>query len=959
MKSKSRFGIVSTLVVAILALLYVLPAFASDSTSTITGTAATVGSSADRTVTVGVFDSVAGASVAADASVIKSASVSRDTKVGSTIYVAAAALAYDVVLVQVIDLDTNTGNKTAGKGNDTITVTVKNLTSGASINGTTLQLLESVVSGTFQGIFTVTSTGSNAGEIAASDTQVIRVGHAASGVNIDLTVDALKPAITSTAPAHGAIVRISSAVFTGTITDAGSGLRADGAGEDLDNDGNTETGDRDGDGITANEPMTVGSSGASKDIGINVGIGATGDGDLEDALDFSKLASLGWSAVTDGFSFAFTKGDLAEAVTYWEIVAQDRVGNKAVTDADGAALSNNAFKLTVDKTAPAIEKVETGIGYNSTTKKETVSRKSLKVTFTKAGAAGGAADFINTTTLDTGDFRVEKSATDTTVLAIAANGLIHPNISITASPASSRSKTIAGVDIETRNVIYITLENDLVGNGKPRLNSIGNYGDLASNPAAPHSKIAVDKIAPGLTITVTGSASSRPVATGATTGKMTVRVVSDEPLNAAPTIYFVDFKWDDTTDDRLEVKTAGGALTPTGVSGLTNTWETTQTQAGSGAGPGLVGIHIVATDTSGNAGSNAGVTTASAGSAPAAHDKVDLSKATLAEFDPSLPAPTITLTPTTVNSTTTESASPFIKVAFGEATENQINTTGGTDPATATPVDKLSFTQATGAAISVEIDSHNLVTLTKLNLVDADGNSTDLLGTQGVVAPDSSVVALSGLATGTYTIEVNGTDAVGNKLATDSKFAFTVVARSAYSVALSPGFNLVSLPGDPADTSLDSVLPASHPATTVLSYQPNDPNGPWLVATRAAGENWSDNTANTLTSIRSGNGYWIQTGAFTALKTLIPERDPSQVLPTFPVVAGWNLIGVVDLTLGATTATISADVYLASITWTVAYTFDTQSNKWTKITKGSTPAGVLYNGQGVWVWSEKKDVLAP
>jgi len=959
-KSKSRFGIVSTLVVAILALLYVLPAFASDSTSTITGTAATTGSSADRTVTVSVHaSSFAAASVAADASVVIGASVAQDTKVGSTIYVAAATTAYDVVLVQVIDLDTATGNANAGSGNDTITVTVKNLTSGASINGTTLQLLESVTAGTFQGKFQVTSTGGVAGQIAASDTQVIRVGHASSGVNIDLTVDAVKPAITSTAPAHGGIVRIGSAVFSGTITDAGSGLRADGSGEDLDNNGVNEAGDRDGDGITGSEPMTTGTSGATKDVGINVGIGATGDGDFQDALDFSKLASLGWSAVTDGYAFAFTKGDLAEAVTYWEVVARDRVGNTATTDSDGPTLGNNAFKLTVDKTAPAIEKVETGIGYNATTKKETVSRKSLKVTFTKSGLAGGAADFLDTTTLDVGDFRVEKSSTDTSVLELAASGLTHPNISVTAIPATSRSKTIAGVDIETRHVIYLTLVNDLVGNGKPRVKSIGNYGDLAANPAAPHGKVAVDKIAPKITLTVTGSASPRPVATGATTGKMTIRVVTDEPLNAAPTIYAVDFKWDDTTDDRLEVRTAGGAITPTAVAGLTNTWETTQTLAGAGVAAGLFGVHVIATDTSGNAGDNAGVTTAAAGSAPVAGNAVDLSKATLAEFDATLPTPTVTLTPTTANATTTESTGPFIKVAFGEGKEAQINTTGGTDPADATPVDKLTFAQATGAAVSVEIDSHNTVTLTKLDLVDADGNITDLLGTQGVVAPDSFVVALSGLSTGTYTVKVNGTDVVGNKLAADSSFVFTIAARSAYSVALSPGFNLISLPGDPTDTSLDSVLPATHPATTVLSYQPNDANGPWLVATRASGEAWSSNAANTLSTITSGNGYWVQTGAFAPLKTLIPERDPSQVLPTFPLVAGWNLIGVVDLTLGATTATISADVYLASISWTVAYTFDTQSNKWTKITKASAPAGVLYNGQGVWVWVEKKDVLAP
>jgi hypothetical protein len=243
-------------------------------------------------------------------------------------------------------------------------------------------------------------------------------------------------------------------------------------------------------------------------------------------------------------------------------------------------------------------------------------------------------------------------------------------------------------------------------------------------------------------------------------------------------------------------------------------------------------------------------------------------------------------------------------------------------------------------------------------LVNAAGTKTDLLGTQGSVDDDSFVVALSSLAVGNYTIEVNGTDNIGNKLGL-KKYTFEVVARAAYSVALSPGFNLVSLPGDPVDPSLDAVLPSSHPATTVLSYQPAHKDGPWLVATRSAGVNWSANAANTLSEIRSGQGYWVQTGAFTPLKTSIPERDPSQVLPTFPVVAGWNLVGVVDLTLASTAATVSADAYLASIDWTIAYTFDTQSNKWTKITKGSSPVGVFNNGQGLWTWSEKKDVLAP
>ncbi len=955
MKSRSRFGIVSTLVVAILALLYVLPAFAANSLSTITGTGG-------KTLTVGVFagpDPSLNASTTTGVNHIVAASVATtatrsigtqamDTKVGSTIYVAASSGAYDQVNVKVVDA---AASASGGGNNDSVTVTVKNITTGASINGTSLTLRERA-QGVFNNVFQVTTTGGAVGQIAAADTNVIRVAYAASGASIDLTVDSVKPAITSTTPANGALSRLGSAVFGATITDAGSGLRADGAGEDLDNNGTNEAGDRDSDGITSAEPMTVGATGATKDIGVNIGVGTAGDGDLQDATDFSKLASLGWSAVTNGWSFAFTKGDLAEAATNWEVVARDRVGNKATTDADGTAGAVNAFKVTVDKTAPAINKVETGIGYNSTTKKEKLDASTLKVTFTAGGTDAGAADLLSTTTLDTSDFRVETSATNQAELAISS--LVHPNVSATALPTTARTKDLAGNVLDTRNIVYITLSGALAGNAKPRLKSVGNYSDAAGNPAAPHSVIATDKIAPSFTVTVTGAAgvAGRPVNKGAATSKLSVSVVSDEPLNAAPTIRFIDFKYDAATSNRLELDVVGTALTGVATAGATNTWSTSSTQAGSGVSTGLVGVHVTGTDKNGNAGKTPGL-----GAAIAVDVSTDLSKITLAEFDAVLPAPTITMTPT-VSSNTTESTKPFIKIAFGEAKEDQINTTGGdANGAAATPVDSLSFAQVNAAAVKVEVDAHNAVTLTKLQLVDADGTITDLLGTQGVVSTDSFVVALPTLAVGTYTVKVNGTDDVGNKLATDSSYALTVKARAAYSVALSPGFNLISLPGDPTDPAIDSVLPSTHPATTVLSYQPDNAAGPWLVATRTSGTDWSANSANTLTEVRSGHGYWVQTGAFTALKTMIPERDPSQVLPTFPVVAGWNLVGVVDLAVKATTATVAADTYFASITWTVAYTFDTQSNAWTKITKGGS--GVLNNGKGAWVWSEKKDVLAP
>jgi hypothetical protein len=311
------------------------------------------------------------------------------------------------------------------------------------------------------------------------------------------------------------------------------------------------------------------------------------------------------------------------------------------------------------------------------------------------------------------------------------------------------------------------------------------------------------------------------------------------------------------------------------------------------------------------------------------------------------------LTPNTGTSTETETANPFIKIDFSEGKEYNIANT--TDPLDAG--DKLDFGTP---AVSVEIDSHNGVTLTKLALEDQDGNETDLLGTEGSVDSDSFVLALSGLSTGDYTIIVNGTDAVGNKRATDDKFNFTVKARSAYEVGLNPGWNLISLPATPSDPSIDAVLPSSHPAITVLTFV----GGEWKTAVRGTDGNWE----GTISQMTSEEAYWVQTGAFTPIKTLIPERNPATVLPAIPIVAGWNLVPMVDLgqakpptqtelASNTTGKGLDAKVYFASITWTVAYGFDTQGNAWRKIT--DTTGDFVGQGKGYWVWATKSGQLVP
>jgi len=686
---------------------------------------------------------------------------------------------------------------------------------------------------------------------------------------------------------------------------------------------------------------------------------------IGNADDSSAQASIGWTAVTDGFSFTFTKSGLAaDTNTFWGIIATDRVNNLAFTDADGPATANNSFKITIDGKDPKIGEARTGIGWNAAKKQEKVDRNSIKLIFTGDGAAPATASFdhLDAGTLSLEDFRVEVSSTNATVVALSS--FIHPNLKFAETTGP---KNLAGDPIETRNVVYLQLENPLSSSAKPLVNLIGNIKDLAQNPPAPHSKAAVDKIDPGMTLTLTGQASSRPVAFGQTVGtsngKVTIRVVTDENLGTPPTLRLLDAT---SNVDIVRVNAISAAITMSPVSGLTNTWENSVSATGVNL-PGLIIVHVVGTDSNGNIGALPGITSYAAankvpsgivsGSPETTGDLVDLKKASdagaLLEFDNAISKGSgdatsgFKLTPNLGGSstTTTESSAPFIRINFAE-TQEYIST--------AITADKRSFGSP---AVSVEVDSHNSVTLTAVLLDGVDVSGA--VGTIGVDGTDYGfVLATSGLSVGTHTLEVNAVDEVGNTFTANQKFIFVVKARAAYSVPLSPGWNLISVPGMPADPAIDAVLGADHPATEVWTFDQNATAGPWLISRRAAGEAWSGD----VTEIVPGRGYWILTGSFDALKTLIPERAAAATFPTYAISAGWNLVGVDDAQqtkVGSVGSTASADTYLASISWTVGYTFDTQSNTWTKLTPKASTVAVAANGKGLWVWATKAGTLAP
>ena len=326
------------------------------------------------------------------------------------------------------------------------------------------------------------------------------------------------------------------------------------------------------------------------------------------------------------------------------------------------------------------------------------------------------------------------------------------------------------------------------------------------------------------------------------------------------------------------------------------------------------------------------------------------------EVDTDLPDPVITDSDGDViaDEGDVEEASPLF-ITFNYVAEGREYGLGNIDTDNVDGCEGLGVVTPTTNPLEIDCDqdAHGDVTVTVVTLDGVDVLAT--LDTQDDVTFD---VALAGVAVGDHTIVITATDDGGNS----DTFTrdFTVVARNDYSVNMNLGWNLVSLPADPVDTSIDSVLPSTHPATEVLTFQ----NGEWLVALRGADGMWS--SASTLTSMDSSHAYWVNSLSSTPITVLLVlEFGDAQVsLPTIAVVPGWNMVPVTDLLQRDFGTHVDPDDYMTTITWRLAYGFT--AGAWNRITPDGLcnatviePVDCLQTGRGYWVWVTGAGTLVP
>ena len=219
----------------------------------------------------------------------------------------------------------------------------------------------------------------------------------------------------------------------------------------------------------------------------------------------------------------------------------------------------------------------------------------------------------------------------------------------------------------------------------------------------------------------------------------------------------------------------------------------------------------------------------------------------VAAIDNSLKDATFSLNPKAGKDTETESSNPFAIITFGEEAK--------------------------------EIDGYNEITLTAVTL-----NGEDVMGQVERASDTVFNIALFDLSVGSHELKYTAMDPAGNS--DSATLAFKVNERSPYKVALRPGWNLISVPANPADSMLSAVM-GDNAADQVVAYQ----DGEWLSAVKSDDGTWS----GTLEDVMAGYGYWVATRTFQALEVSIPEANPGDsLLPTANVVEGWNLLGVMD-----------------------------------------------------------------
>ncbi len=650
------------------------------------------------------------------------------------------------------------------------------------------------------------------------------------------------------------------------------------------------------------------------------------------------------SPIENGYRVtAAAAGTISEGTKQWFVGVEDKVGNVPPRDivdsnkrADGqsgacggdnpacgtgpvgvneaprgaaafnAGTADNAFKFTVDTRAPTLSSGKTGVslrnpGVTSGTNKET-ERPNQNTWVRAAFNVGDGGAPLDPATVSASDFHVDGAMP----LDYKINSVDHTDGTQEIDKGTAVYLQVGALDSDARP------EVELVGEVKDRAGNTRTEGRLAS---------ISDGLAPVLTVTPSADIAK---------DEITLTISSDENLRTNPEVQLTQTK-PEKGEDLVSPATQPVSLQVGGLTTWTGTFKNT---------PGQASIRYVAVTASDSAGNEA-----KKGFAATETDFVSFQ---------------------------VDSAPP--KLVFKSA--------GGKDLDTSTAADKPQE-GAVWIVMEFDEDEHagdkyrkvEVTALTLTNLADdsvVTDDVTQVFGSE-VTCDDHAAEADADpvpqdkcaqrtlaidLTPGEYNIKVTGVDQSGNSVTANTDFE--VVEAKPFTLTLRPGQNFISIPGMPMGDGgdIDTML-ADAAITSVSTYDRAlelAGENPWL---RSSKDLETGMFSGDISAIEPGKAYFINSTASVTVKVKL--QAAGDLPPVIPVRQGYNAIGFWSVS-GDTSAEI--DLYLGSIGWSVAYTYDpTPGVGWTVLRKGGFDAEdnplEIEEGKGYLVYALYDAVLTP
>jgi len=741
------------------------------------------------------------------------------------------------------------------------------------------------------------------------------------------SIDVTSPTLTFTAPVSGSAGQNRLPTFTGTFTDNESGvdestfeLRVD------DSDDNINAVEVFGAGASwsitpdlLSNPTTGVARSASSDVGTpgTVGLGSA-DGAGAQIVAADLLSVTLPTAVVDGTkTFEFSKTATAtlpgNAVTNpdhivdFQARAADLAGNYGYTDSDTASGLAGVYTLA-----------NPGGGRHGN-QPHTIRIDQVLPSITSAAAGSG---FDETLACCTAKANVRDMIKVTFDGKLNADSVAATDFSVVLDGTGG---TFVPATVTVKDdVVYLDIDSTIPSNDTPAVKLVGTVQDLAGNSSSAGTTNASDVLSPVITVTTsggsgTGSADDKEDAANYTNGNMVITVTSDEALQGPPLVTVTDISA--TGVSGADSNKAAGAVRYNGVLAVAqggNVWKFTAGKLASAAINAdtavFRAVKVVSTDVAANATTTNAPTTAT----PPVHTRA---------YTLDLVLSTPTSTP--ANGGTTTQTNPFLTTDYKAGLENST----------------VTISEATIAA-----GTATAVTVTDEVVASADGKTFFYQPTDA-------------LADGEHTYTVKGVDAAGNKLTTAT--TFTKSARKDFVVELFAGWNSVSVPSNPSDSAVDSVL-SNAGIKQVVSYDATTPAQPWRIASKVDGT-FTSQTDPGLTTVTAGPGYWVETSDFEdqtiALEGPTAPGDARPGLTTIATGDGWNLVGVVDQSRSQTqkgnknatltrpnasgvATNVTVGTYFNTVNNGRAYTFNTVSSEFRELVTADT----MTIGSGVWVF---------